>query len=221
MARMTEANALALIDECSVPDCTTRLPSLKRAHLCAWLDRARAADPARSIDASYAKRSTRADLAQRIMFTKMAQQNVTSTGAPVPEGPCAKSSAAVETISMTCPCGETHSNAQLERAGGCPNGGKPFQLFRDGSGPPVGETKPECRKRWAKDASAKLVGRRIVAVRWLTQAEVETLGWYQSAIVLHLDDGTVLWPSRDDEGNDAGALFGQGPKGEEQTWPVI
>jgi hypothetical protein len=37
--------------------------------------------------------------------------------------------------------------------------------------------------------------------------DVEALGWDRSAVMLVLDDGTLLYPSSDDEGNDAGALF--------------
>jgi len=125
-----------------------------------------------------------------------------------------KKAATIETIPMTCPCGETHSNDQLEAAGGCPNGGEPFVA------PPFNESPKDRKARWNAEASKALVGKRIVAVRWLTDQEVKTLGWYQSAICLHLDDGTVIFPSQDDEGNGAGALFGQGPNGEDQTWPT-
>tara|TARA_R110002074_G_scaffold64529_2_gene154061 strand:- start:1241 stop:1489 length:249 start_codon:yes stop_codon:yes gene_type:complete len=62
-------------------------------------------------------------------------------------------------------------------------------------------------KRWEKDVRKLLLNRTIVKVRYLTDEEVEDLGWYAKAIVLHLDDGTLIYPSRDDEGNDAGALF--------------
>lgn len=44
-------------------------------------------------------------------------------------------------------------------------------------------------------------------VRYLTEAEKNNLGWYRRSIVLHLDDGNIIYPSQDDEGNDAGALF--------------
>lgn len=76
------------------------------------------------------------------------------------------------------------------------------------------------KREWVRKATQALCGKRITSVRWLTQAEVEALGWYESAIVLTLDDGTMLFPSQDDEGNGAGALFGQGPDGKEQTWPT-
>ena len=76
------------------------------------------------------------------------------------------------------------------------------------------------KKRWISMAEEAMVGKKIIRVRWLHKPEYEAMGWFRSAIVLQLDDGTLLFPSRDDEGNGAGALFGQGPNGEEQTWPV-
>lgn len=75
--------------------------------------------------------------------------------------------------------------------------------------------------RWSQHAEKHLLGRTITGVRYLTDKEVETLGWYRAAIVLMLDDGSLLFPSQDDEGNNAGALFGQGKNGEEITLPVI
>jgi len=52
-----------------------------------------------------------------------------------------------------------------------------------------------------------LCGRTIAHVRWMTPKEVEHFGWYSSAPVLVLDNGVCLWPSRDEEGNDAGCIF--------------
>ena len=55
-----------------------------------------------------------------------------------------------------------------------------------------------------------VVGRRIVAVRAMTKDELEAEGWLpdEAVPVLVLDDGSVLFPSRDEEGNGPGALFG-------------
>ena len=60
---------------------------------------------------------------------------------------------------------------------------------------------------WLKLMNDKLAGRKIVKVRLMKKEEAEDLGWYSRSVVLHLDDGNLLYPSRDDEGNDAGALF--------------
>jgi hypothetical protein len=62
-------------------------------------------------------------------------------------------------------------------------------------------------KRWTKEAAAKLKGRTITEVRYLDEKEKKALGWYRASVVLIFDDGSAVWPSADDEGNDAGALF--------------
>ena len=69
------------------------------------------------------------------------------------------------------------------------------------------ETSKQCRTRWNKSASTILTGRKIKSVRYLNDAEVEDMGWYESCLAIFLDDGTIIFPSSDDEGNSAGALF--------------
>jgi hypothetical protein len=65
---------------------------------------------------------------------------------------------------------------------------------------------------WEKKAKDCLVGRKIVGVHWMENDEASAVGWRRRAIVLHLDDGNLIYPSMDDEGNDAGALFTNDPK---------
>lgn len=62
-------------------------------------------------------------------------------------------------------------------------------------------------KVWGEKVAKELVGKAITAVRYLTEEEREELGWHDRSVVIQLSDGTLLWPSRDDEGNGAGALF--------------
>ena len=57
-----------------------------------------------------------------------------------------------------------------------------------------------------------LAGRTIVAVRYLDHEECRLMAIHHIPVVLQLDDGTLLWPMSDPEGNDAGALFIQPPK---------
>jgi hypothetical protein len=52
----------------------------------------------------------------------------------------------------------------------------------------------------------KLVGRKIVESRYMTKAECLDLEWYDRTVIITLDDGTTLYPSSDDEGNNSGAL---------------
>lgn len=60
---------------------------------------------------------------------------------------------------------------------------------------------------WLNEIRPKLEGRTIKRVRIMTDDELEVTGWERKAVVLELDDGHSIWPSMDDEGNDAGAIF--------------
>ena len=66
---------------------------------------------------------------------------------------------------------------------------------------------PDYAKAWGDKVAKQLVGKAIVAVRYLTEEERAELDWFDRSVVIQLDDGTLIWPSRDDEGNGAGALF--------------
>ena len=72
-------------------------------------------------------------------------------------------------------------------------------------------------QKWNKKAES-LIGRKIVGARYMTKEEAEEWGFYSQPIVLLLDDRNFIFPSRDDEGNDAGALFSSK---EEYEFPVI
>jgi hypothetical protein len=74
-------------------------------------------------------------------------------------------------------------------------------------------------KKWIEYGKKHLLNRKIIEVRYMTKAEQDALMWNRKAIVLVLDNGAMLFPSADDEGNDAGALFGNDAKGE-LTFPV-
>lgn len=62
-------------------------------------------------------------------------------------------------------------------------------------------------KHWTAQAASVLEGRTIKRVRYLDEDELRSLYWVSTAIVLELDNGVLVFPSRDDEGNDAGALY--------------
>jgi hypothetical protein len=81
------------------------------------------------------------------------------------------------------------------------------------------ETHEECIKRWEKTARGLLVGRKIVAARYMTAKEAKMYGWQKKCVVIQLDNDTLLFPSMDDEGNDGGALFTSSD--EVPTLPVI
>jgi len=63
------------------------------------------------------------------------------------------------------------------------------------------------RKYWTDKAAKTLEGRTIVKIEYMPEKEVKDMMWYATPIVIHLDDGGMLIPSMDDEGNDGGAIF--------------
>ena len=68
-------------------------------------------------------------------------------------------------------------------------------------------SKDDLRTIWADKASKALVGRTVLYVRYMTEKECEHFGWEAASLIIEFTDGSWLIPSRDDEGNDAGALF--------------
>jgi len=61
---------------------------------------------------------------------------------------------------------------------------------------------------WEKLVSKHLVGRKIVKIKWLSAKETQRLmGWSQQPCEIYLDNGTILTPSSDDEGNESGAIL--------------
>jgi len=80
----------------------------------------------------------------------------------------------------------------------------------------------EIEERWNGLASDLLKGKTIIGVRYMNEQEKEMLGWHSRCVIISLDDGTSIYPSRDDEGNDAGALFVDNVKRDiAETLPVI
>tara|TARA_Y100000592_G_C5194609_1_gene187710 strand:- start:64 stop:267 length:204 start_codon:yes stop_codon:yes gene_type:complete len=61
---------------------------------------------------------------------------------------------------------------------------------------------------------SNIQGRTIETVRPMTPDEQDVEGWSRPAIVIVLDDGTKIYPSRDQEGNGPGAIFGVSAAGE-------
>jgi hypothetical protein len=62
-------------------------------------------------------------------------------------------------------------------------------------------------KKFTELATKQLLGRKIAAVRYMTKKEADDLGWTSRPVVLQLDDGNLIFPSQDDEGNGPGSLF--------------
>jgi hypothetical protein len=66
-----------------------------------------------------------------------------------------------------------------------------------------------------------LLNRRIVEVRYLTPDECQRQMWSFTGVAMVLDDGTTVYPARDAEGNDAGALHGVSGDGTDFVLPEI
>ena len=58
------------------------------------------------------------------------------------------------------------------------------------------------------DPGTVLEGVSLVKTRELTKAELAAEGWDRPTIALELSNGTLIYASRDDEGNGPGTLFG-------------
>jgi len=81
--------------------------------------------------------------------------------------------------------------------------------------------KRDIEKTWTDYAKERLVGKKIKRVRYLSHEEAEHMDWYSRPIVIELNDGSLILPSCDDEGNNGGAMFGQSNQGDDWTFPVI
>ena len=69
------------------------------------------------------------------------------------------------------------------------------------------ETKQDPTQRWTKDCAKFLEGKTIKKVRYMTNEEAEAMGWFSRPLAIFFDDGSFVYASADDEGNDGGALF--------------
>ena len=69
--------------------------------------------------------------------------------------------------------------------------------------------------------NAVLKGRTISSIRYMSQEEANDLCWDSRPLVLHLDNGTMLFMSRDEEGNDGGSLFYQTRDNEDGVFGTI
>lgn len=52
-----------------------------------------------------------------------------------------------------------------------------------------------------------IIGQKITKIRSMTTQELNSEGW-ENGTAIELENGTVIYPSSDEEGNDSGELFG-------------
>lgn len=53
----------------------------------------------------------------------------------------------------------------------------------------------------------ELSGKTIKEVRWFCEKETEYRMWHNRPIVIEFEDGSILVPFSDEEGNDGGAMW--------------
>lgn len=58
-----------------------------------------------------------------------------------------------------------------------------------------------------------MTGKVVHQVRYLDEVEMRREGWMRKTMAVEFTDGTILFASCDDEGNDSGALFARKPDG--------
>lgn len=73
------------------------------------------------------------------------------------------------------------------------------------------QEKPDSRnetiRKWEEKCNSALVGKCIRYVGYLNEDEQRELGWYKRSLIIFFTDGTAMYPSVDEEGNDAGVYF--------------
>lgn len=75
--------------------------------------------------------------------------------------------------------------------------------------------------QWLAYARKHLVGRTITSVAYITRSEAKENMWHSRPVALMLDNGSMLWPQSDDEGNNGGALAGIDKDGNPLAFPVL
>lgn len=57
------------------------------------------------------------------------------------------------------------------------------------------------------DTIKKLKGKTIKTCRYMTDAEMQKFGWSKCSLIIIFTDGTSMYASNDNEGNEGGSLF--------------
>ena len=65
----------------------------------------------------------------------------------------------------------------------------------------------QSKAHWGGLASKFLVGKTIKLVRYMNDDELDDMGWDTANLVIFFTDGSHIFASMDDEGNDSGVLL--------------
>ena len=60
---------------------------------------------------------------------------------------------------------------------------------------------------WTELTEKHLVGKKIVKVEYFPKDMMEDMMWSSRPITIHLEDGNIITPQMDDEGNNGGAML--------------
>ena len=69
----------------------------------------------------------------------------------------------------------------------------------------------EGTRRLEKQFTNFLKGKVVSHCRYMTPSEAKKMGWTDRPLIIVFTDGTGMYASRDDEGNDGGAIFTNDP----------
>ena len=64
----------------------------------------------------------------------------------------------------------------------------------------------ETRMFWNEKAQNLLVGKKIIAVKYMEQKQADDSLWSKCPVMIMFDDHTIMTPQSDDEGNNGGVL---------------
>lgn len=59
---------------------------------------------------------------------------------------------------------------------------------------------------WEQLAKKVLLGKKIVMVRYMTESEMSETGFQNTGLIIELEDGTIFWPTSDNDGTNSGAI---------------
>jgi hypothetical protein len=68
------------------------------------------------------------------------------------------------------------------------------------------KTEKQLIQEWEDKINAQLKGKTIAHVQYLTDEEISDLSWSKRGFVIVFTDGSYIYPTSDDEANNAGSM---------------